>query len=66
MTYLRPGDPQRRLRAFKIFIVALALVFGGRLVDLQIVQAEAINAKSYANRAVSRVLPAGVASTLAQ
>lgn len=57
MTYLRPGDPQRRLRAFKIFIVALALVFGGRLVDLQIVQAEAINAKSYANRAVSRVLP---------
>jgi cell division protein FtsI (penicillin-binding protein 3) len=57
MTYLRPGDPQRRLRAFKIFIVALALVFGGRLVDLQIIQAEAINAKSYANRAVSRVLP---------
>lgn len=57
MTYLRPGDPQRRLRTFKIFIVALALVFGGRLVDLQIVQAEAINAKSYANRAVSRVLP---------
>jgi cell division protein FtsI (penicillin-binding protein 3) len=57
MTYLRPGDPKRRLRAFKIFIVALALVFGGRLVDLQIVQAEAINAKSYANRAVSRVLP---------
>ena len=57
MTYLRPGDPKRRLRAFKIFIVALALVFGGRLVDLQIVQAEAINAKSYSNRAVSRVLP---------
>ena len=57
MAYLRPGDPKRRLRAFKIFIVALALVFGGRLVDLQIVQAEAINAKSYSNRAVSRVLP---------
>ena len=57
MAYLRPGDPKRRLRAFMIFIVALALVFGGRLVDLQIVQAEAINAKSYSNRAVSRVLP---------
>jgi cell division protein FtsI (penicillin-binding protein 3) len=57
MAHLRPGDPKRRLRAFKIFIVALALVFGGRLVDLQIVQAEAINAKSYSNRAVSRVLP---------
>ena len=57
MTYLRPGDPKRRLRAFKIFVIALALVFGGRLVDLQIGQAEAINAKSYSNRAVSRVLP---------
>lgn len=57
MTYLRPGDPKSRFRALKIIVVALALVFGGRLVDLQIVQAEAINAKSYANRAVSRVLP---------
>ena len=57
MTYLRPGDPKSRLRAFKVFVVVLALVFGGRLVDLQIVQAEAINAKSYSNRAVSRVLP---------
>lgn len=57
MTYLRPGDPKRRLRTFKIFVVVLALIFGGRLVDLQIVQAEAINAKSYANRAVSRILP---------
>jgi cell division protein FtsI (penicillin-binding protein 3) len=57
MTYLRPGDPKRRLRVLKVFVVILALVFGGRLVDLQIVQAEAINAKSYSNRAVSRVLP---------
>jgi cell division protein FtsI (penicillin-binding protein 3) len=57
MTYLRPGDPKRRLRGLKISIVILALLFGGRLVDLQILQAEAINAKSYSNRAVSRVLP---------
>lgn len=57
MTYLRPGDPKRRLRTLKISVILLALVFGGRLVDLQILQAEAINAKSYSNRAVSRVLP---------
>ena len=57
MTYLRPGDPKRRLRGLKIGVIILALVFGGRLVDLQILQAEAINAKSYSNRAVSRVLP---------
>jgi cell division protein FtsI (penicillin-binding protein 3) len=57
MTYLTPGDPKRRVRKIQAFVVIVAIVFGIRLVDLQIVEADAINAKSYANRAVSRVLP---------
>jgi cell division protein FtsI (penicillin-binding protein 3) len=57
MTYLTPGDPKRRVRKIQAFIVLVAIIFGVRLVDLQIVEADAINAKSYANRAVSRVLP---------
>jgi cell division protein FtsI (penicillin-binding protein 3) len=73
MTYLTPGDPKRRVRAIQAFVVIVAVVFGVRLVDLQIVEADAINAKSYANRAVSRVLPSlrgdivdGTGSVLAQ
>jgi len=57
MTYLTPGDPKRRVRKIQAFVVLVAIIFGVRLVDLQIVEADAINAKSYANRAVSRVLP---------
>jgi len=57
MTYLTPGDPRRRIRKIQAFVVIVAIIFGIRLVDLQIVEADAINAKSYANRAVSRVLP---------
>ena len=57
MTYLTPGDPRRRIRKIQAFVVIIAIIFGIRLVDLQIVEADAINAKSYANRAVSRVLP---------
>jgi len=57
MTYLTPGDPKRRVRKIQAFVVIVAIIFGVRLVDLQIVEADAINAKSYANRAVSRVLP---------
>mgnify|MGYP000190305663 FL=1 len=57
MTYLTPGDPKRRVRKIQAFVVLVAIIFGVRLVDLQIIEADAINAKSYANRAVSRVLP---------
>jgi cell division protein FtsI (penicillin-binding protein 3) len=57
MTYLTPGDPKRRVRKIQAFVVLVAIIFGVRLVDLQIVEADAINAKSYANRAVSRILP---------
>jgi cell division protein FtsI (penicillin-binding protein 3) len=57
MTYLTPGDPKRRLRKIQVTVVAIAVLFGARLIDLQIIEADAINAKSYSNRAVSRVLP---------
>jgi cell division protein FtsI (penicillin-binding protein 3) len=57
MAYLTPGDPKRRVRKIQVFVVLVAIVFGVRLIDLQIVEADSINAKSYANRAVSRVLP---------
>ena len=58
MTYLTPGEPKKRLRLVIVIVVVMAMVFGIRLIDLQIIEAEAINAKSFANRAVSRVLPA--------
>jgi cell division protein FtsI (penicillin-binding protein 3) len=58
MTYLTPGDPKRRIRLIQAVVVIIAVIFGIRLVDLQVVEANSINAKSYANRAVTRVLPA--------
>ncbi|WP_296631560.1 penicillin-binding protein 2 [Rhodoluna sp.] len=58
MTYLTPGEPKKRIRLLVAIVVVLAVIFGIRLVDLQIIEADAINAKSFANRAVSRVLPA--------
>ena len=58
MTYLTPGEPKKRLRTTVAIVVGLAIVFGVRLIDLQVIEAEAINAKSFANRAVTRVLPA--------
>ena len=57
MTYLTPGDPKRRVRQLQAFVVVVAVIFGIRLVYLQIVEADAINAKSYANRAVTRLIP---------
>ncbi|MEY4994031.1 MAG: hypothetical protein RIS82_1153, partial [Actinomycetota bacterium] len=58
MVYLTPGNPNKRLKKVVGLIVALAVLFGVRLVDLQIIEADAINAKSYEKRAVTRVLPA--------
>lgn len=58
MAYLTPGDPNKRLRAIIASILILAVVFTIRLVDLQIIQAPAINAKSYEKRAVTRTIPA--------
>ena len=58
MTYLTPGDPASRLKKVIGIILVLVVVFAIRLVDLQIIQANAINEKSYEKRAVTRVIPA--------
>ncbi|MEN9955410.1 MAG: hypothetical protein RLY34_217 [Actinomycetota bacterium] len=58
MTYLTPGDPASRLKKIIGFILVLVVVFAIRLVDLQIIQANAINEKSYEKRAVTRIIPA--------
>lgn len=58
MTYLTPGDPSKRLKKIVGFILVLVGVFAIRLIDLQIIEADAINAKSYEKRAVTRVVPA--------
>ncbi|MFM1983747.1 MAG: hypothetical protein RL723_182 [Actinomycetota bacterium] len=58
MTYLTPGDPASRLKKIIGFILILVVVFAIRLVDLQIIQANAINEKSYEKRAVTRIIPA--------
>lgn len=58
MAYLTPGDPAKRLKKIIAFILGLAVIFTIRLVDLQIIEAPAINAKSYEKRAVTRTIPA--------
>jgi cell division protein FtsI (penicillin-binding protein 3) len=58
VTYLTPGNPSKRLQKIIAFILIAAVVFTIRLVDLQIIQANAINEKSYEKRAVNRVIPA--------
>jgi cell division protein FtsI (penicillin-binding protein 3) len=58
MTYLTPGDPKRRAKRVRWMLVAVLALFAFRLIDLQVVEAPKIDAISYANRAVSRVLPA--------
>lgn len=58
MTYLTPGDPASRLKKIVGFILIVVVFFAIRLVDLQVIQADAINEKSYEKRAVTRVIPA--------
>ena len=58
MTYLTPGDPSKRLKQVIAAIMILVVIFAIRLIDLQIIQADAINAKSYEKRAVTRTVPA--------
>ena len=58
MTYLTPGDPAKRLRWVIFAIIGFVALFAIRLIDLQIIQADAINAKSYEKRAVTRIIPA--------
>lgn len=58
MTYLTPGNPAKRLRFVIAAILVFVIVFAIRLIDLQIIQADEINAKSYEKRAVTRIIPA--------
>ena len=48
----------RRMRLFLTVSTILVVVFAIRLIDFQIVRAEAINELSYENRAVTRTIPA--------
>jgi len=56
MKHARPIN--RRLRLLATLSIIGVVVFGIRLVDFQIVRAEAINQISYEKRAVTRVIPA--------
>jgi cell division protein FtsI (penicillin-binding protein 3) len=58
MTYLTPGEPKKRLRAFFAIVAIIAVVFSVRLIDLQVVQAGEINKISFENRSVTRTIPA--------
>jgi cell division protein FtsI (penicillin-binding protein 3) len=58
MTYLTPGEPKKRIRNLFAGILILAVIFSIRLVDLQVIQAQAINKISYENRSVTRTIPA--------
>jgi cell division protein FtsI (penicillin-binding protein 3) len=58
MAYLTPGEPSKRLKQVIAAILVFVVIFTIRLVDLQIIQANSINEKSYENRAVTRTLPA--------
>lgn len=58
MAYLTPGDSSKRLKKIVALILVFVGVFAIRLIDLQIIQADAINAKSFEKRAVTRALPA--------
>lgn len=58
MAYLTPGDPKSRGKWVMILVAGLCVVFSIRLVDYQVIQADAINKTSYENRAVTRTLPA--------
>lgn len=58
MNHLNSAHSPRRLRVLITLSVIAVVVFAIRLVDFQIVQAEAINQISYEKRAVTRVIPA--------
>ena len=55
---MQPGNPAKRLRIFTAVIVVIALLFVGRLFQVQVLLADEINKESLASRSVSHVLPA--------
>jgi hypothetical protein len=66
MAYLTPGEPSKRLKQVIAAILVFVVIFTIRLVDLQIIQANSINEKSYENRAVTRTLQLFVGKFLMQ
>ena len=58
MNFMRPGNPNRRLRLFGSLIVLAAIAFAFKLVQLQVIDAPKINAVSIDNRSVHRVISA--------
>lgn len=58
MTYLSPGEPKKRMRGIIAVVAVFAIAFSIRLVDLQVIQASAINEISFSNRSVTRAIPA--------
>lgn len=58
MSFMRPGNPNRRLRLFGTLVVLASIAFALKLVQLQVVDAPKINAVSIDNRSVHRVISA--------
>lgn len=57
MRYMQPGNPAKRLRLFTLTIVVIALLFIGRLIQVQIIQAADINKQSLSSRSVTHTIP---------
>ena len=58
MSFMQPGNPNKRLRFFAAIVVIFGLIFAGRLVQIQIFQSADINKVSLASRSVTQVVPA--------
>jgi cell division protein FtsI (penicillin-binding protein 3) len=58
MSYMQPGNPAKRLRAFMAIVMVVVLAFTWKLVEFQVVRADEINKISKEKRSVTRTLPA--------
>ena len=58
MRFLQPGNPAKRLQLFVIAVLVVAVLFIGRLVEVQIIKASEINKQSLSSRSVTHTIPA--------
>ena len=58
MRFLQPGNPAKRLQLFVIAVLIVAVLFIGRLVEVQIIKASEINEQSLSSRSVTHTIPA--------
>ena len=58
MSYMQPGTPKKRLAFFAGLITVIAVIFGGRLIQIQLIQAGDINKVSLSSRSVTQTIPA--------